>query len=81
MSKLNSETRLLAIEATQEVIGQLYSRIAHQQATRDALIFDALAENTPYRTLQKLTGLPRSALIKIQNSPRRSAVLPVPHDA
>lgn len=76
MPTLSHGSRLAAIEATQAVINQYTTSLANERARRDALILDALDDGTPYRTLQKLTGLSRSALIKIQNSPRPRVTLP-----
>ena len=76
MSAVQHGQRLLAIQTTQEVINEYTTKLAMERARRDALILDALIDNTPYRTIQQLTGLSRSALIKIQNSPRPRVDIP-----
>lgn len=81
MSSLSHGQRLAAIEATQEVIDQLTKKISQERALRDSLILDALDAKTPYRTLQRLTGLSRSGLIKIQNSPHNHVPMPEAADA
>ena len=76
MSSLSHGQKLAAIEATQRVIEQLTTKLSNERALRDSLILEALEAKTPYRTLQRLTGLSRSALIKIQNAPHNRVPMP-----
>lgn len=76
MGVLSHGQTLAAIEATQAVIDDLNTRLTQERARRDNLILDALLAKTPYRTIQKLTGLSRSGIIRIQEAPRRYVSLP-----
>lgn len=69
MSTLSHAQLLSAIEASQAVIDSYTTKTANERALRDKLILEALDSNTPYRTLMRLTGLSRNAIVKIGNSP------------
>lgn len=76
MGILSHGQTLAAIEATQAVIDEYTTKLATERGRRDSLILDALIAKTPYRTIQKLTGLSRTAIVKIQESPRRVVSTP-----
>lgn len=67
---------LNAIEASQQDIDNKTTALAQQRAVRDNLILTALEAKTPYRTLMRLTGLSRNAIVDIGNRPRRVVTMP-----
>jgi hypothetical protein len=77
MTAILSHGQLLAaLEASQAVIDQMTTELATQRAVRDNIIVRLLEEKTPYRTIQKLTGLSRNAVVAIQANPRRVVDMP-----
>lgn len=63
---------LESIELTQQLINTHIEALERERSIRDELIQEALIQKTPYRTLMKLTGLSRTALVKLQERGIRS---------
>lgn len=76
MTSLSIGQKMAALEATTAIIDQYRTKLTLELARRDNLILDLLEAKTPYRVVQRLTGLSRSAIIKIQDAPRRVVDLP-----
>lgn len=68
---LTLASALLALEATTADIDAKDAAALNARAYRDHLIITALDGGATYRQLQNITHLSRSAIIKIQNAPRR----------
>jgi hypothetical protein len=70
-SSLSEVGALAELETVTGTIKRLDDEAYDARVRRDELVLTLLEKGAPYRQLQRITGLSRAALIKIQDSPRR----------